>query len=112
MENKQLIPFSKEIWESGEYEAVTRNNFIVKIYEIADILIYGRIVNEAQTWCLSGAMYWDEENILDLMLRKKTKKVWRPLFETDYKYASKEECEEYCSNSPEGFIKAIEVEIP
>ena len=74
MSNNNLIPFSKELWETGEYEMLTRN---------------------------LGA---------NLMLRKKTKKVWIPTWKNTVNYATKQECEADNSDDP-CFLQAIEVEI-
>ena len=110
MTNNNLIPFSKELWETGEYEAVTRVNEAVKIYEAdTDGSIFGRLGDISMDWISNGQVYSDGVNENDLMLRKKTKKVWIPLQEK-FVFETKDECERYFSGLLVP-IKAIKVEI-
>lgn len=81
MTDNNLIPFTKELWETGEYEVEP----------------------------------WNGEEAVDsplIMLRKKTKKVWVPVFKTDVSlkeyYLTKEECEMIYGSD---LLVAIEVEI-
>lgn len=117
MENKELIPFSKKLWESGEYEVVTRaGEKDVQIYDInfpsEEYSMAGRIRDEVATWCASGRSFGNYVNTdYDLMLRKKTKKVWIPTFSEDWDvYNTKEDCDKAHENSV-GYNEAIEVEI-
>lgn len=108
MENKDLIPFSVEKWESGEYEAVTeKENIGVRIHEIEGNIIYGRIGVNSVTWDINGSnikqLYWN------LMLRKKTKKVWYPLLQR-YLFSSKEEVDQFYKGYPD-YVKSVEVEL-
>ena len=106
MTDNNLIPFSKELWESGEYEAVTRNNETAIIYQINEGRTYGRLYNHATTWLHDGSntskLEWK------IMLRKKTKKMITPLYHNNWRTI--QECELACSSNY-NFIKAIEVEI-
>ena len=81
MSNNNLIPFSKELWETGEYEAATGSCNNVDVIEVTEKgnVYYGE--NEIER----SIKVLNYRNSDALMLRKKTKKVWRPLFETDYK---------------------------
>lgn len=115
MENKDLIPFLKELWESGEYEAVTRDGETdVKIYDLnfpcEKFSIHGRIAKETHDWDINGYYGSMGECGYDLMLRKKTKKVeWFPIFK-NAGYPTKEACDK--DNGWHSRYKgAIEVEI-
>lgn len=84
---------------------------MAKIYEIGeDGCIFGKLFNTAYDWRPDGRVYADGLDCDDLMLRKKTKKVWRPTFEFVEVFNSKEECDEYYSFN-KYYKEAIEVEI-
>lgn len=111
MENSEhkgdLIPFSKELWETGEYEAeLEQSKGVPVIYEIHRDRVYGRIGVTSVSWDLSGKT---DNMFYTLMLRKKTKKVWIPTFKQQM-FDNKEECESVWKDA-HGYKGAIEVEI-
>ena len=114
MTNNNLIPFSKELWESGEYEVVTRCRQLAKVYDFIGGKILGSIDGYVESWSLTGSYligtFNSGESSHDLMLRKKTKKVWIPTWKNTVNYATKKECEADNSDDP-CFSQAIEVEI-
>lgn len=106
MENKQLIPFSKELWETGEYEAATGSCNNVDVIEVTEKgnVYYGE--NEIGG-PIKALNYKNSDSII---LRKKTKKVWIGV-NKEHAFETKEEAESWGRAFFSSFIKAIEIEI-
>ena len=105
MTNNNLIPFSKELWESGEYEVESKSQYIPVIHEITSTCIFGRIEEYQFVWDLNGIC--QEFGNHNLSLRKKTKKFWIPKIDI---FASKEDCDRFFKGHND-YKGAIEVEI-
>ena len=80
MNNNNLITFSKELWESGEYEIETkdgREDVVIYDTNFPDekYSLIGRIGNEVIKWRADGKLYNNHVvTIDDLMLRKVMKR--------------------------------------
>jgi len=108
-----LIPYSHELYLTGNYIAETRGGYrppqVVKMEGLDQPIVFIDEEKEAVFVFNDGLYNYNLESEHDLFLRPKTVKKWIPMF-TNMLYDSEEECTKKWIDST--FLKAIEVELP
>ena len=107
-----LIPYSHELYLTGNYIAETRGGYrpddVVYLKGAEQPVIF--LTKQFIIFVSEDGMYLNEEAVhnSDLFLRPKTVKKWIPMF-TNMLYDSEEECTKKWIDST--FLKAVEVEV-
>jgi len=109
-----LIPYSHELYLTGNYIAETRGGYrppqVVKMEGLDQPIVFIDEEKEAVFVFNDGLYNYNLESDHDLFLRPKTVKKWQAVL-SGWQFDTKEACEQYWKES-HAFIKAIEVELP